>query len=258
MSDRSFILHLNSKFATSTNNGEDFYSFEPITSSEENEILISIVHFICPYSWYNINSNNNKLVLYIQDDFFTFYITPGNYNGITLASQIQSVVNSYTDPTKFFIPIVNFSCSYDNKTSKLTFNNNYYYYVDTSSTIINVIGFNSQAIASLSSLKYVLTSTYPINLIPHHCICISSNVETDNIQLSLSQYNKSVLASIPVDVSPMGLIIYKPHHNVKTNTNNNIFNNIAIKLIDQVGNLIDLNGQHYSIALQIDIVNFTK
>jgi hypothetical protein len=258
MSDRSFILHLNSKYANSSDNGEDTFAFNPIKSSEENEIWISIIHFICPYSWYNINNDNNKLVLYIQDDFYTFYITPGNYNGITLATQIQTTVNAYTDPTKFFIPIVNFSCSYDTKTSKLTFNNNYYYYVDSSSTILNVIGFHSQANSSLSSLKYILTSTYPINLIPHHCICISSNIETDNIHLSISQYNKSVLASIPVDVSPMGLIIYKPLDIVKVNTNNNILNYIVIKLIDQSGNVIDLNGQHYTIAFQIDIIKYTE
>jgi hypothetical protein len=262
MSDRSFIVHLTSQNATSYVNGNSnnaVYALPNIDVNEENEIWISVAHFICPYSWYNVSSDNNTLILYIQDKNYTFTIPEANYNGITLASQIQSVVNAYTDPSHLFIPIVNFSCSFDLATSKLTLKNNYYFYINSSSSILNVLGFTQQTEATLLLTTYTLTSTNPINLVPHHCICISMpEIETENIHIGVSLYNKTVICSIPVDVQPMGMIIYKPTDMHRISTNKTSINSLQIKLINQNGDLINLNGQHYTLALLFEIVKFTE
>ena len=44
--------------------------------------------------------------------------------------------------------------------------------------------------------------------------------------------------------------------NFRNNLYTNVINTICLKLIDQNNNVINLNGCHWSITLQLDVVNF--
>jgi hypothetical protein len=44
----------------------------------------------------------------------------------------------------------------------------------------------------------------------------------------------------------------------KTNLNSNIFNSVIINIMDQDGNYINFNGIHWSITLQLEIVNYVN
>jgi hypothetical protein len=123
-----------------------------------------------------------------------------------------------------------------------------------SSTCLGLLGFSSQPVSALS-----ITSSQSINLATVHCICISTNLETNNINMTSGLKNtRNVICSIPVDVAPNGLIIYKPHNNFKVNTFTNIISNLNIKLEDQNGNQLDLNGLDWSMSIQFDIINFVE
>ena len=64
MSNESIQIHLNSKYATSYNDGNlnDCNFFLPIIEApSQHTILLSVQNAIIPYSFYNINSNNNHI-----------------------------------------------------------------------------------------------------------------------------------------------------------------------------------------------------
>jgi hypothetical protein len=67
-----------------------------------------------------------------------------------------------------------------------------------------------------------------------------------------------LLCSIPVNAQPYSIIEYKNVNNFKVNLHSNVFNSISIKLVDDMGNPINLNNQHFSLTLQLDIVNFVQ
>jgi hypothetical protein len=91
------------------------------------------------------------------------------------------------------------------------------------------------------------------------CLCIGSNLQTGNINLSSVQQNyRSIICSIPLDGQPFSLIAYKNPNNYKVNLYSNNLSVVNIKLLDQNGNLIDLNGKYFSLTLQLDIINFVE
>ena len=106
------------------------------------------------------------------------------------------------------------------------------------------------------SNQKILTSNICSNLSTIRCICISSNLSTDNFSKN-SVNNKQILCSIPVNVSPFSIIIYQNLTGFKTNLFSNNLNYVNLKLIDQDGMLINLNGCHWSCVSQIDVINFT-
>ena len=80
-------------------------------------------------------------------------------------------------------------------------------------------------------------------------------MSSDNFAKSNTN-DKRILVSIPVNVSPFSIIIYQNLTNFKTNLFNNTLSYVNLKLIDQDGMIIDLNGCHWSCVLQIDIINY--
>jgi hypothetical protein len=55
------------------------------------------------------------------------------------------------------------------------------------------------------------------------------------------------------------MIQYENHNNFKSNLFVNTLNQLNIQLVDDSnGKLIDLNGVHYSMTIQLDIINFRQ
>ena len=78
---------------------------------------------------------------------------------------------------------------------------------------------------------------------------------TGNINNQLDG-NRSIICSIPILSTPYSIINYTSGNNSKFNLYSNFFNFINLKLTDQNGVLIDLNNQHWTIILQLDIIKF--
>ena len=53
------------------------------------------------------------------------------------------------------------------------------------------------------------------------------------------------------------MIEYNNVNNFRTNLFINSINKINIRLADDKGNLIDLNGMYFNITIQLDVVQFT-
>jgi hypothetical protein len=235
MSIESFQLHLSSSLADVYNSGltSDCEFYLPVIEIPSNfHIHVSIQNFVCPYTFYNINSSNNTLIYLENSIANTITITNGNYNTNTLITELTSKMTRFT-------------ITYNSTTNKLTFVNSLYDFTfSTLSTCLSLLGFST----GLSSSSKSLTSDKCVNLCPYRCICISTNFKTFSVNKKYSN-NTTLLASIPINTAPNSIIVYENKNNFKSNTFTNNINNIRIKLTDHNFNLLDLNGQHWTKTL---------
>jgi len=242
MSIESFQLHLSSSCADAYNNGltSDCEFYLPQIEIPSNfHIHVSIENFCMPYSFYNVNLNNNSLTYLENNTAYTITITNGNHN-------INSII------TELMSKMTRFTITYNSVTNKMTFVNSLYDFTFSSlSNCLSLLGFSS----NLSSSSKTLTSDKVVNLCPYRCICIHTNLKTFSINKKYSN-NTTLLASIPINSAPNSIIVYENKNNFKSNTFTNNISNIRIKLTDHDFNTLDLNGQHWTITLQFDIVDF--
>lgn len=240
----SIQLYLNSKTADKyyqyTTDCE-FY-FPMIEIPDGFYLYLSVQQATIPYTFYNINSKNNSLSYVVNaTNYFTITITEGNYNINQLISFLK-------------LNMSGFNISYNDITGKLSFLNALYNFQFLStSTCLEILGFNANR--NYLSNNFVLISENVINLHPIKCINIESNLLTYNINKAMVN-NSSILCCIPILTSPYSLITYSNPNNFKTNLFVNELSKLHIKLIDQEGNIINLNGNQWAITIQLDVIEF--
>jgi hypothetical protein len=213
-----------------------------IEISDGYHIYLSVQNCVIPYSFYNINSSNNQLIYYIGTSQNILTIPEGNYNINQLITTIKSLM------------LPNFNITYNNINNKITFTYNSSFYISSSSTISEIIGLVKET-DHYSDVNFTLTSINNINMHPIKCINIVSNLMTFNINKSFVN-NNSILCCIPINSQPYSLIEYHNNNNFRVNLFVNNISTIRIKLIDDNGNLLNLNGLNFSLTIQLDVEAF--
>ena len=193
------------------------------------------------------NNNNLQISLFNSTGYSqvqSINISYGNHNINTLLSELKSQLSP------------SFTITFNSITNKITITNSTYDFVILlNSSCLDLIGFSS--LSDIYSSNKTLTSNTNVNLQSVQCICIRSNMQTNSIT-SGNQNNVSTLASIPISNQPFTTIAFINQSNHKINLYNNNLNTISIKLLDQNGNIVDLNGLHWSMTLQLDILKFNE
>jgi hypothetical protein len=193
-----------------------------------------------------VNSSNNVLNYQLVIPFpgtnisYSLVIPQGNYTANTMKTYLNTNLQ-------------NISVSYDSTTNKYKFansQNNDFSFNSTSSSL-GLLGFSGQS----TSTSYSLTSTQTINLNPIRCICVCTNLKTSNININ-SKNKSNIVCSIPITTQPNSIITYLNPNNFKINTYANIISSIKIQLMDQDGNLLNLNGANWTMTLQFDVIDF--
>jgi hypothetical protein len=238
-------IHLHSKDANSYNNNSlsDCNFYLPVLELPlQHTIMLSVQSVVIPYTFYNINSTNNTLIYTVNGNVNILTISSGNYNAINLATFLTTSMS-------------NFSVKYNAITNKFTFTNMLYDFAfSASTTCFTILGIISDV---LTSTNKIYTSSNCANLLSNMCICIQSNLPTGNINSSkVSEGN--ILCSFPVETPPYSLITYKNNNSFKTNLYSNTISYINIRVCDHLNQLIDLNGCHFNLTLQIDVVDFVN
>jgi hypothetical protein len=236
-------IHLNSKNADRFLSGTSDIEFDlPLIEAPlQHTIYLSIQHLVIPYSFYNIDSNNNFLNYIVGETTYNIYIETGNYNPYQLINVLQNIMQGFT-------------ITYDSIKNKFTFTNNSYEFTFlNSSTCLRLIGFEN----TIFSVNKTVTSINSINLQSHHCVCVQSNLLTGSIN-SANKYESNIICSVPVDKPPFSMITYINHNNLKYNLFNNVISTMRLKLTDQNNNLIDLNGCNWSCTVQLEIIKFVE
>ena len=240
----SFQIHLSSTDADMINGNKSdcVFNLPVIEIDSQQQIYISVQSAVIPYTFYNINDSNNVLNYTLNGTFFNMTITNGNYNVNTLKTWLNANL------------FYNFTVSYNLNQNTFTFTNSQYDFTFlSSSTCLGLLGFSS----TTSSHFQTLTSTQSINLFPIQCVCVSTNIKTNNINKH-SINNNSVLCSMPVDVNPYGVLVYKNMNGFRVNTFTNVISSLNIRIVDHLNNIINLNGHDWSITIQIDIIDYVN
>ena len=247
--DSSLQIYLDSKLANkyydSTNHCE--YIMPRIEIDSQYHFILSVVNASIPYSFYNVNENNNKMN-WVQDPYNTFVennitIPVGNYTINQFVSKLQTLITPLT-------------VTYDNITNKMTFTHptHSFAFFSSSNTCFQLIGFSDTNHYSPISPRN-LTSNICCSMFSVRSLCLCSNIITDNIHINKPAM-QSILASLPVNCGANGIITYNNTNIFKMNLFTNIFKTIVIKFMDQDGNRVNLNGCHYNLTLQLDIIKY--
>ena len=152
-------IYLSSKYAVSYNYNlysDCNFSFPLIEVPSGHYLYLTLAHCNIPYSFYNIETNNNKLYYSVNGgNLQLLEITRGNYN----IKQLISFLNSN---------LQNFTVTYDIITNRLTFVNSLYnFYFDKSSTCLDLLGFYTDSNLCNTSILKQLTSPKSVDLASH-------------------------------------------------------------------------------------------
>ena len=237
----SFQIYLNSSNADNINNNSYSFILPNLEIADGNYIYLSVQYANIPYSFYNINSNNNVLNYTLNSVNYTITITPGNYNITQLITTLKTLMSGFT-------------ITYSSITNKITFSHSTYNFSFLStSTCQEILGFELKTTYTSTLLSLVSVSC--ISLISIKCINVVSNLLTYNINKS-NPNNQSILCCIPITTQPNSIIEYKNNNNFRSNLFINQISNIVIKLMDQNSNILDLNGLDFFLTIQLDIERF--
>lgn len=246
MDNDSIQIHLSSKNGTFNNSllNDVTFNLPIIEVPSEYQLYLSIEHAVIPYSFYNIDNNNNYLQIITDNETINLYITPGNYNVYNLMDYLN-------------LNLVNFVITYNSITNKYTFTNSLYNFnISSSSTSLSLLGFKLNSNANTSINKFLILPNI-VNLCSKQCICISSDFSSGSINNTLGN-NFTIISSIPVISSPNSLLTYTNESDFKFNLYTNLLNKIRLILKDQNGNNIDMNGSFFSLTLQISSIQFVE
>ena len=238
--EESIQLFLSSKNATSYNNGltSDCNFFLPmIELPSQHYIYISVVQCSIPYTLYQTNASNNNFDYSINNVQYHLVISPGNYN----AFQIVTWINTNTQLT----------ATYDIISNKFTFTNaTFAFNFLSTSTCLDQLGMSGVFPAALT-----LKSDKCVNLLTTSCICLHSNLLTGNFTNN-DKNDNTILMSLPIDSPPYSIISFSNMTSARSCLYTNTISFINIRLLDQNNLPIDLNGCHFSLTLNIEVVNF--
>jgi hypothetical protein len=235
------ILLNGDKKSSAQYNLQNLIDFENDKSIDH--VKVSVPYAIIPNSMYNINDNNNKLI--ILTNVTTTYTFPnGNYNYNTFISQFNTLFSA-----------TSFTISFNSLTNKFTLSNSSTNFsLLSQSTIDYIMGFSGTISSTTGSAPYTLTLTRSCNFLPLPIINICCD-QISNCQTLGNNSNplfSNILASVP-NISKIGnQIIYQ---NVEDEfiLNNLSQNIITLNYLDDAGNFIDFNGLSTWVLLRFKI-----
>lgn len=244
MKNETIQIFLNSKTANKYFDGYTsncLFNLPHIVLPRAKNLFISVQSASIPYSFYNVDGFNDKLIYSVGGGpNIVINIPQGNYNTTSLRSYLLTVMTGFT----ISYSSLNNNYTFTHATNDFSFK--------ASSTCMEILGFEENVDHNSSSR--VLTSTCCINLFTIRNIYIQSpNLMLSNIN-NATPNNGSILCSIPLTTGQFSIVNYFNTNNVRSRIDSiRNLSSFQVSLTDQDGDILDLNGCHFSLTLQIDI-----
>jgi len=268
--DNSKLIYINSADATqqlSTDQSVFKYDLEnAIDSPDTEELLISLYSCVIPYSFYNIRKDINDTIYFenLATGGTTKFIIPaGNYTTSSLGTLLRDTIQSlsYTTGTYFV--------TYDRTKMKFRFFatgiTNPQISIDLSvnpSKAPNVeLGFavGEIKIINLGVADTPQDSEFSTN-VPDvngsvHQVQIRTTLCSKGCYDSINKSYSSILGSIPIDVNFGGIIFQNPRDNKhKILLSTHTIKSFTVRLTDDRGRNINMNGLDFTVAIQVDSI----
>jgi hypothetical protein len=230
------------------------YDFTGLLKDEPDILFrqISVNNAQIPVSFYIINEYNNILQYSIASGPIETLIFPmGNYNATTFI-------------TTFKANMIGWNATIDKITGLFTFtySSDFTFY---DSALYRLLGF-TDASASSTSHTPVHTpvstlSTMNILTAPHLCdfsgirkLSIRSSILRCMNRDSLTGNYTTDIQVVPVNMPAYGIIKFENISGFKNIIQNRALDQLDISIFDDKDNLVDFNGCHWNITLQLDII----
>lgn len=259
--ENSKIVFINSsdKSVAYDNTGSVFsYQLEsPIIAPTSQDCLVSLYSCVVPYSFYNIRENVNDRIpfrLVANDNLNSVKIPKGNYTITTLANAIKVLLDGISAG-------ITYTITYNRTTMKYTYiANDDVIYFDFSAFIDTAhieMGFNQNEITIDTGITTLESTNVPDINGNTHQIQIRTNLSTTGCIDSISKSYSTILGTIPIDVNFGGVIFSNPSqvHKIKITSKN--IQTITIRITDDRGRPINLNGLNFTCAIMIDFIDGT-
>lgn len=272
--DNSKLIYIDSSDATTvlSDDGSVFrYDLEnAIQSPDTEDILISLYSCVIPYSFYNIRLNiNNKLYFkrISNDNLYLFEIPAGNYTISSLGKVIQNALNNRSGDLSWASGT--YSITYDRTNMK------YRYYVTGIAESEIALDFSQLPdLAPYTELGFSKSTSFSIPVgvagtpvdaefstnVPDvngqiHQLQIRTTLCSKGCYDSITKSYSSILGSIPIDVNFGGIIFQNPRDNKhKILISTHTIKSITLRLTDDRGRGVNLNGLSFMVAIQIDTI----
>jgi hypothetical protein len=215
-------------------------------SSNKNSVTEASSDFPVYENTIVIVSSNRTFVINQSSTDYTFNITPGNYNGNTLATEIQ---------TQILLQLSNFGVTYNSNNYTFVFTANAAFTVKSTGSASNALGF----VNNISSTSNVVNSQQPVNIIGPTSVIIKSRSLTNDRQMivrSSSVYGDSIYELLLNGSA--GDIIYDEPKNPTTlfmaSSGGATISSVDFRICDDTGSLMNLgpNGR-WKIYLTFEI-----
>jgi hypothetical protein len=246
MQNESLQIYLNSRYATEVidNNPANCVYYLPVIEIPDgHHIYLSLQSANIPYSFYSITSFDNTFTWGLTTAPSNSYdIPPGNYNITQILNYLSGIMGAQ------------YTLSYSSITSKITITHSTNDFIIYADSFNHIIGFSKTT--NTTSSGRTVTGRDCVNLNQIRAINVEVNFPTYNVNVA-QPYNQNILATIPVYVAPFSIITYTNNNNFRTNLYVNKLDQIQIRLLDNEGRLIDMNGIQYQMTMQLDCIKFT-
>tara|TARA_R110002124_G_scaffold61870_3_gene169274 strand:- start:81 stop:1022 length:942 start_codon:yes stop_codon:yes gene_type:complete len=212
-------------------------------------VEVGIVSAEIPVSFYTINEYNNTLRIIFNSITFNMELVKGNYNATTLITEIRTKIDLAivgAAPIEISLNRINGKLVWTNTSAIDDFT-----LVKAGSSLWYVLGLDD-SVATYDA-NPTITPPFPLNLLGTNNVSIrTNNLATMNYN-SRDAGTSNVLADIPVDASPFGILLYK-----NTSITYNILrvlnvNRFSISMLDDNNNPIDFNNANWTITLALNI-----
>ena len=270
----SKVIHINSADATTylatySQGGSDFdftsyfrvFFEEGINAPIGTRMLVSLHSATIPYSFYNIRNEVNNEIYYKIDGLSTIHklsIPEGSYTSSSLRNKVASLLLEVLSGGV----VVGF----DKTTQKFSFKVNTSHDSSRNFTFVfgqgagydaNIeLGFGANETKTITSTISYSTNVVDVNGTIHG-LFIRTNITTDGSIDSKTKGLNTILGRIPIESNFGSILFFNPSNSShKILIHNNTLNQFVIKLTDERNRLVNLNGLHFTIAIQVDFINY--
>lgn len=237
-----------------------FHTFNlkhPIIARDDHHMLLHVARAAIPNSFYGVFDVNNVLHVTetlngVEQSKRTITIAPGNYSGTRLATALQMLLRTGST--------IDYTCTFDGRImGKFTVSHSQ----STSSFVLEfptrssarLFGFAKGTTASVTATS-PMTSPNVADLAHTHSILIVSELASNSIITSRTMSNANVLCEVPIDVGSFEMINFDGggERAFRLLLSTGRLDEIKLRLTDQDGHALDLNGLAFTITLEVSFI----
>ena len=223
-----------------------------VTSKKHIYNTVSLTSCEIPYSFYNVNINNQVVKYRVGGVDFTMMVPEGNYSAATFAQRFVSLyaAGSHNKTCLLTINKLNgrFALKPTDNTSTITI-------LSAGTTAQVLLGMVANTDYTFSFSATPTEFPIPANFLGPKKLKVYSDALSSYNYDSTAMGNNTLVATITCNAAPFGLITHD-HNQNESMLKNTTINEIDIRITDEFSNPIDFNSQPWEITFTVHTYMF--